>query len=214
MSIFGEVVKFCLNKNWVVFALSLIGSFFVTIAIPMGWRNAIPFEKNDWKTIALYVVISAMLYVMLSGFIGLAKVIISKKKKHDYDNVKQALRRKELKDFLTTSPDKFYYLVEFLVNNSNPWVYVYVGMDYTDDYILNTVWFQIENAPEMKNMRKSDGEIHREKIDTGRRMLRLQDWLYRELVATKKKTGYLTHKHRGEDSYKWEIVKDRKENKK
>lgn len=210
----GEIAKFFLNKNWVVFALSLIGSFFVTIIIPVDWRNAIPFENNDWKVIALYIVVSAMFYVVFSGIIGLAKVIISKKKKNDFDDVEQALRRKELKDFLTTSPDKFYHLVEFLVDKGNPWTYVTTGMDYTDDYVLNTVWFQIANAPEKKNVRKSDGKVHQEKIYTGRRMLRLQDWLYQELVAVKKETGYLTHRHRGRDPYNWEIVKDRKENKK
>ena len=53
MSSVGEAIKFFLNKNWVVFALSLIGGFFATIATPADWRNSIPFENNDWKTIAI-----------------------------------------------------------------------------------------------------------------------------------------------------------------
>ena len=215
MSSVGEAVKFFLNKNWVVFAVSLIGGFFTTILIPADWRSAIPLDNNDWKTIVLFVVVSAMFYVMFSGIIGLVKVLIAKKRKHDYRRIEQALRQKEMKDFLTASPDRFFFLIEYLIKNDNSWTYVYSGTEYESDYVMNTEWFVIEDAPEKRKVKDNDGKIHQEMFYIGRYKIKLHDWLYQELIDIKTKTGSLSHKHRGRDPYYWEIVKDdRKENKK
>lgn len=209
MSSVGEAIKFFLNKNWVVFALSLIGGFFATIATPADWRNSIPFENNDWKTIAIFIVSAAIFYVIFSGIASLIKMTVKKNRNSKYrrENYEARLadQREDLKSFLTNSPDKFYWLVEHLVDNKNPWTYVYAGSGYEDDYLMNTEWFLIEDAPEKKSVKRSDGKVHQE-IYMGRYKMKLHDQLYDELKAIKTETKSLSYRHRTKYSFEWEIA--------
>jgi len=207
----GEIAKFFLNKSWVVFALSLIAGFFATILIPSEWRNSIPLENNDLRAIVSFVVAWAIYYVIFSGIRGLMKLATDKiksnnlKKKNDEYRARQ--NREEIKDYLTTSPDKFYWLVEHLVEKGNPWTYIYAGSDYEDDYVMNTEWFLIEDAPEKKRVKRNDGKVHQE-IYMGRYKIKLHDWLYEELKTIKSETKSLSHKHRTKWPIEWEIAEN------
>ena len=187
----GEITKFFLNKSWVVFALSLIAGFFAAILIPDEWRNSIPLEN--------------------SGIRGLMKLATDKIKssnlKKQNDEYRARQNREEIKDYLTTSPDKFYWLVEHLVEKGNPWTYVYAGSEYEDDYIMNTEWFLIEDAPKKEQIRGNDGKVHQE-IYTGRYKIKLHDWLYEELKTIKSETKSLSHKHRTKWPIEWEIAEN------
>ena len=211
MNSVGEAIKFFLNKNWVVFALSLISGFFATIVTPADWRNSIPFENNDWKTIAVFIVSAAIFYVIFSGVASLIKMAVKKNRNSKYRRknyeTRLANQREDLKSFLTNSPDKFYWLVEHLVDNKNPWTYVYVGFGYEDNYLMNTEWFLIEDAPEKNNVKRSDGKVHQE-IYMGRYKIKLHDWLYGELKTIKSETKSLSHKHRTKWPIEWEIAEN------
>ncbi len=212
----GEIAKFFLNKSWVVFALSLIAGFFAAVLIPSEWRNSIPLENNDLRAAISFAVAWAIFYVVFSGIKGLAKMISNKVKndnlKRQNDEYKTRRNREEIKDYLTTSPDKFYWLVEHLVEKGNPWTYVYAGSDYEDNYIMNTEWFLIEDAPKKERVKRNDGKVHQE-IYMGRYKIRLHDWLYEELRAIKSETKSLSHKHRTKWPIKWEIAETNNEEK-
>lgn len=215
MSSMSEVVKFFLGKNWVVFALSIIAGSFTAIIIPTDWRNVIPLDNNDWKTIALFAVGMAVFYVVFSGIAWLLKAMfkLHQKRKLERDNTKAKLEatRQYIRDYLTDSPDKFYWLVEHLVNNGNPWTYIYLSdMNYEDECINCTDWFMIEDAPERRKAKtKSDG-THQEIIYTGRYKIKLQDWLYDEIRNLKEEMGSLGRTHRHSCPYEWKIVKEDK----
>ena len=207
----GEIAKFFLNKSWVVFALSLIAGFFAAILVPGEWRNSIPLENNDLRAIVSFVVAWAIFYVIFSGIRGLVKLATDKIKnnnlKKQNDEYQARRNREEIKDYLTTSPDKFYWLVEHLVEKGNPWTYVYAGSEYEDDYIMNTEWFLIEDAPKKERIRRNDDKVHQE-IYTDRYKIKLHDWLYEELKTIKSETKSLSHKHRTKRPIEWEIAEN------
>lgn len=215
MSSVSEVIKFFLNKNWVVFALSVVAGFFTAIIIPADWRNAIPLDNNDWKTIALLVVGMAVFYVVFSGIAWLLKTIgklrRKKKVKRDNEQAEMEAEKQEIRDYLTRSPDKLYWLVEHLISNGNPWTYVYLSdMYYEDEYINNTDWFKIDDAPEKRKVKVKNGEVRQEMVDTGRYKIKLHEWLYDKLKALKEETGSLGRTHRSKCPYKWKIAKEGK----
>lgn len=210
MSSAGEVVKFFLSKNWVVFALSIIAGFFATIAVPSDWRSLIPLDNNDWKTIVLFVVDVAIFYVFFSGILWLAKVIArgfknARIKRKNIAADKES-RLQNLKMYLTDSPDIFYSLVEHLVNNGNPWTYTFIGGGYEEHYMKNTDWFMIEDAPKRAKAKKA-GKAIRQEIYVGRYKVKLHEWLYEDLKKIKAETGSLSHIHRDKYPIKWETAK-------
>lgn len=212
----GEIAKFFLHKSWVVFALSLVAGFFTVVLIPSEWRDSIPLENNDLRSIISFAVAWAMFYVIFSGIRYLIKSISDKIRSNKLERQNNDYRvrrnREEIKEHLTTSPDRFYWLVEHLVEKDNPWTYVYAGMSYEDNYIMNTEWFIIEDAPKKKRSKKSDGKVHQE-IYTGHYRIKLHDWLFEELKKIKSETKSLSYRHRNRCPYEWEIVKKGKETK-
>ncbi len=205
----GEIAKFFLNKSWVVFAFSLIAGFFTVILMPSEWRNGIPFENNDLRTAILFVVAWAIFYVIFSGIRGLVKIIIDKVKNDNLKRRNNEYRirqdREDIKNYLTTSPGKFYWLIEHLVEKGNPWTYVYAGSGYEDSYIMNAEWFLIEDAPK-KECAKKGYKIATQGFCTSRYKVKLHDWLYEELRAIKSETKSLSHRHRTKYSLNWEVV--------
>lgn len=212
----GEIAKFFLNKSWVVFALSLIAGFFTAILVPTEWRDSIPLENNDLRAIVAFVVAWAIFYVIFSGIRGLARSIKSKIKttalKRQNNEYRAKQNREDIKNYLTTSPDKFYWLVEHLVEKGNPWTYVYAGFGYEDGYLMDTNWFMIEDAPKrMRSKKSNDFKVVKQEICTGRYKVRLHDSLYKILKEIKAETKSLSYKHRNKYPFKWEVVKSSKE---
>lgn len=212
----GEIAKFFLNKSWVVFALSLIAGFFAAILIPVEWRDSIPLENNDLRTIISFMVAWAIFYVIFSGIRGLVNGIIGIIKssiiEHKNDECESEQTRDNIKQYLTHSPDKFYWLVEHLVEKGNPWTYIYAGFGYEDGYLMDTNWFMIEDAPKrMRSKKSNDFKVVKQEIYTGRYKVRLHDSLYEMLKEIKAETKSLSYKHRNKYPFKWEVVKSSKE---
>lgn len=197
MSSASEAVKFFLNKNWVTFALSLIAGFFTAVAlVPAEWREAIPFENNDWKAISTIVVASAVYYVLFSIIHWGYKKISDKryyskiKKSNDEHDLMQ--NKIEIIHFIDCWNETDYQILMHLMNNGNKPIKTFLMFGTN----IKPHWFKITPIKETPKPRRNDGEVRQEIYGSGAVKVSLKPEVYTFLKEILEEEGSLTSEYR------------------
>lgn len=193
----SEIAKFFLDKNWAVFALSIICGFFTSIAIiPAEWRNAIPFENNDWKVVATIVIISLAFYLIFT-FVCWAWRKFSDKRYYSriqkengaYDTAQAKANIIHMID--CWSGNDYQSLMRLMNNGNKP---IKTSLQMGSD--IKPRWFKITPAKETSKSKKSDGKAHQEVWGSGAVNVSLKPEVYSMLKEILEEEGSLTSEYR------------------
>lgn len=193
MSSAAEIAKFFLNKNWPIFALSVICGFLTTVfIIPAEWKNNIPFENKDFSVIALIIVISLSFYL----FFHLIYYIYRKISYIRLNKESEAFDARQEKENIMRNLDYWdensYQTLMRLITNNNDSVKTFL----TYDGHINPRWFKIETVQESSTKTKKKYDKPHQEISGFMVLVSLKPEIYKNLKQIYNEEGTLTNKYR------------------
>lgn len=193
----SEITKFFLNKNWAVFALSIICGFFTSIAIiPAEWRDVIPFENNDWKGIATIIITSLVFYLIFYFVCWVwrkfsdSRYYSKLKKENEAHDMAQA--KMNIIHMIDYWDENDYQNLMRLMSNGNKPIKTFLPMGSN----IKPYWFKITPAKEPSRPKKSDGKVHQEVWGSGTVIISLKPEVYSFLKQIYNEDGSLTSNYR------------------
>ena len=193
----GEIAKYFLNKNWAVFALSVVCGFFVSIAvIPAEWRDAIPFENKDWSVVATIVVTSLAFYLLFYLIYWIYRKALDSRhysklrKENDAYETEQA-KMNVIHTIDCWNENDYQNLMKLITNGNKPIkTFLMLGSN------IRPNWFKIVPAKETPKPKKKYDKPHQEISGSGSVMISLKPDVYSFLKQIYDEDGSLTSNYR------------------
>lgn len=193
----GEIAKYFLNKNWAIFALSVVCGFFVSVAvIPAEWRDAIPFQNKDWSVVATIIVTSLAFYLLFYLIYWICRKVSDNRhysklrKENDAYETEQA-KMNAIHTIDCWNENDYQNLMR-LINNENKPIKTFLPMGSN----IRPNWFKIVPVKETPKPKKNDGKAHQEVWGSGAVKVSLKPEVYSFLKQLYDENGSLTIDYR------------------
>lgn len=193
----GEIAKYFLNKNWAIFALSVVCGFFVSVTvIPAEWREAIPFQNKDWGVVATIVITSLAFYLLFYLIYWIFRKVSDNRHYSKLQKENDAYENEQAKMNVIHTIDYWdendYQNLMRLINNGNKPIKTFLPMGSN----IRPNWFKIVPVKETPKPKKNDGKVHQEVWGSGAVKVSLKPEVYSFLKQLYDENGSLTSDYR------------------
>lgn len=193
----GEIAKYFLNKNWAIFALSVVCGLFVSVSlIPAEWRDAIPFQNKDWSVVVTIVIVSLTFYLFFYLiYWAYRKASESRhhaklRKENDAYETEQA-KMNIIHTIDYWNENDYQNLMRLITNGNKPVkTFLPVGSN------IRPHWFKIVPSKEAPKPKKDDRKAHQKVWGSGMVKVSLKPEIYSFLKQIYDEEGSLTSNYR------------------
>lgn len=200
-SLLEKLTEHLLEKQWVIFCLSILAGFGGYYLLPSDYVDQMPFSSHDWNVVACIVLLGIVAYLFLSFLRYIASKISAnriKRENREYyarqDKATVEANIEKYKSDIDQLSDQDYSILMFLLEHENKKPYIQWNRSFGESILDNEIIF--DSAPYKGTPPVATDPVSGIKmfpvVDSPRQYLLKRDY-YERLKYIQEKTGSISH---------------------